>query len=369
NVQAKDPPDPDGRVLHRVPAGHGSQESRDVTPEISSTTIWFNTDEATPETDNDTLTVTPNAGRLKTVIGRKSEALVGEEHMAKDVTLPAVSWVAIHHKSQHGGRMCSSVKFTKEVFQASCKFDLGTSGPNRSRCFGKPYRLETTCLTGPISMLEGHSKEVRSRKLEFSSTEKVEITSHYTKPRGVQANMGGNCTKQTVVFLKLVADAKPAAIAGTEGGCSPKPSFVIITGTPEQPSNLRELRIEHRMEVLLLSLGIAAWGQMASRPHLGELLVQAEAGQLWSHHRAFHNYGHLDHSITEFDRTHLESYSIIYHCVLEWLITTVRQKGHVPELAQNSSKAHAHCDICMGSFGVEIPKHAMDKAKFLTCSS
>ena len=29
----------------------------------------------------------------------------------------------------------------------------------------------------------------------------------------------------------------------------------------------------------------------------------------------------------------------------------------------------AHCDICMGSFGVEIPKHAMDKAKFLTCSS
>jgi len=50
----------------------------------------------------------------------------------------------------------------------------------------------------------------RSRKLEFSSTEKVEITSHYTKPRGVQANMGGNCTKQTVVFLKLVADAKPA---------------------------------------------------------------------------------------------------------------------------------------------------------------
>ena len=26
--------------------------------------------------------------------------------MAKDVTLPAVSWVAIHHKSQHGGRMC-----------------------------------------------------------------------------------------------------------------------------------------------------------------------------------------------------------------------------------------------------------------------
>lgn len=162
---------------------------------------------------------------------------------------------------------------------------------------------------------------------------KVEITSHYTKPRGVQANMGGNCTKQTVVFLKLVRmpsagsfsiygasgdphvldkagghqsaagmfDAiiptnwlctsgmfgqcshpfpttgrspvqsygnristgnvlkvrlcDPQAIAGTEGGCSPKPSFVIITGTPEQPSNLRELRIEHRLEVLLLSLG------------------------------------------------------------------------------------------------------------------
>jgi hypothetical protein len=31
-----------------IGAIHVTKESRDVTPEISRTTIWFNTDEATP---------------------------------------------------------------------------------------------------------------------------------------------------------------------------------------------------------------------------------------------------------------------------------------------------------------------------------
>ena len=49
------------------------------------------------------------SGSVAEAQDRDRQAPVGEEHLAKDVTLPAVSWVAIHHKPQHGGRMCKGL--------------------------------------------------------------------------------------------------------------------------------------------------------------------------------------------------------------------------------------------------------------------